>query len=251
MEKQYQQMIKEYQTEIVKYERQVQDLVAKNKTKLAKIDQINAKLEMVSKARSNALLAEQKYKKQSVETNSRYQALLERTMQLIEEDSRKNVQLQVLSTDNVRLAKGVQLQIREQKLGKNGINGIKNISKDSLEKIQRHNSLQLESEITKPETEKILKFANKNARLANRKRVVSAKKSVLAASSKLKTQEDIQKFGFLAEQVPMNMKIEVYRPSTVGGDLWDESRRIKGPVRQGFMRGVAGMPGMDRRIENI
>ena len=86
-------IVTDYQTEIKNYEKEVFNLKSKHKSSLIKIDEINKKLQVVTRARNNSVQSENKYKKANIETNERYQALLERAMGLIESDSNKNVQL--------------------------------------------------------------------------------------------------------------------------------------------------------------
>jgi len=207
-------IVTDYQTEIKNYEKEVFNLKSKHKSSLVKIDEINKKLQVVTRARNNSVQSENKYKKANIETNERYQALLERAMGLIESDSNKNVQLQYLTADNVRLSK---------KAGK---------------------------EILKPETKKALDIAQENVKYASKKRILKARQAILTPSSRLKTADDVRNLGFMNNPTH-DIKIEAYRPDSANGKLWDITRGMAGYMRQSHLRSIPGSGASNPRYEFI
>lgn len=115
-------MVLDYQKEIQNYEVEVTSLTTKNKQNLLKIDAINQKMNTIARAKNNAIQSEYKYRKANVEINERYQALLERAMELIESDSNKNIQLQLLTKDNIKLSKKIDAGINAMQFNETAVN---------------------------------------------------------------------------------------------------------------------------------
>ena len=92
-----------YQNEVSKYVTQTDVLKVKCQELGIRLTSTDKKYKSLKQDREKVVSKEYSTRRENVEINERYHALLERAMELIESDANKNVHLQKLISDNIRL----------------------------------------------------------------------------------------------------------------------------------------------------